>query len=120
MTEKRAQKEAAEEALRKMVVENGARSMSKSEAQDEVDSLKQQVENDKKYIEQVVKSLEEKKEEWKERQRLRTGEIAAINKAISILHSDDARDLFKQSYKSQGYSFLQVHASHENKQTLSA
>jgi len=103
-----AQKDAAEEALRKMVVETGARSMSKEETQEEIDSLKKQVENDKKYIEQVVNSLKEKKQEWKDRQSLRAGEIAAINKAISILHSDDARDLFKQSFKSQGYLLLQT------------
>merc|ERR1711957_744935 len=30
------------------------------------------------------------------------------NKAISILHSDDARDLMKKSYASQGYFFLQT------------
>jgi len=103
-----AQKEAAEEALRKMIAETGARGMSKEETQEEIDSLKKQVENDKKYIEQVVNSLKDKKEEWKDRQSLRAGEIAAINKAISILHSDDARDLFKQSFKSQGYLLLQT------------
>jgi len=108
MASKRAQKEAAEEALRKMIAETGARSMSKSEVQDEVDALKTQVENDMKYIKQVTTSLGEKKEEWKDRQALRAGEIAAISKAISILHSDDARDLFKQSLKSQGYDFLQT------------
>merc|ERR1711957_889688 len=30
------------------------------------------------------------------------------NKAISILHSDDARDLMKKSYASQGYFFLRT------------
>jgi len=40
---------------------------------------------------------------------LRTGEIAAMNKAISILHSDDARDTFKKSFTSQ--SFLQTAAT---------
>jgi len=38
---------------------------------------------------------------------LRAGELGAISKAISILHSDDARDLFKKSLASQSYSFLQ-------------
>jgi len=34
---------------------------------------------------------------------MRTGEIAAINKAISILHSDDARNMFKTSFASQQF-----------------
>merc|ERR1712217_342356 len=45
--------------------------------------------------------------EWKTRSELRAGELGAISKAISILHSDDARDLFKKSLESQSYSFLQ-------------
>merc|ERR1711957_1066988 len=88
--------------------ENGARGMNKEEAQAEVDALTKQVDNDERFIEQVEKSLAEKKEEWKDRQALRAAEIAAMNKAISILHSDDARDLTKKSYASQGYFFLQT------------
>merc|ERR1719324_26866 len=85
--------------------------MNKEEAQAEVDALTTQVDNDKKYIKQVEKSLAEKKEEWKDRQALRAAEIAAMNKAISILHSDDARDLMKKSFASQGYLFLQEKSS---------
>jgi hypothetical protein len=69
--------------------------------------LKEQISDDEKYIAQVEKSLAEKKEEWKTRSALRTGELAAISKAISILSSDDARDLIKKSITSQGYSFFQ-------------
>merc|ERR1712039_971753 len=47
------------------------------------------------------------KTEWKTRQSLRAEEQEAISKAISILHGDDARDLFKRSFESQGYLFLQ-------------
>lgn len=49
---------------------------------------------------------QKKNEEWKARQELRSGELEAISKAISILHNDDARDLFKKSFKSQGYMQL--------------
>jgi len=103
---KRDQLEEAQGALSKQDSEKGAKAMSKEDAQTELDALKLQVKNDKKFIEQTAKSLEDKKGEWKDRQELRTGEIAAINKAIGILHSDDARDTFKKSYKSQ--SFLQT------------
>jgi peptidoglycan hydrolase CwlO-like protein len=108
MASKKEQKKDAEKALLNMDKENGARGMNKEEAQAEVDSLTKQVENDTKYIAQVKKSLAEKKEEWKDRQALRAAEVAAMNKAISILHSDDARDMMKKSFSSQGYLFLQT------------
>jgi len=111
MVSKKAEKSAAEEALAKLEAENGVRGMTKEESQAEVDALKEQVTNDSKFIEQTQKSLDEKKAEWKVRQELRTGEIAAISKAIAILSNDDAKDLFKKSFTSQGYTLLQEQTS---------
>merc|ERR1719265_2609768 len=99
----------AQDALSKMDGENGAKAMSKEDAETERDALTTQRTNDENYIEATATDLATKKEEWKDRQLLRAGEIEAIGKAISILHSDDARDLFKSSMKSQ--SFLQVTAT---------
>jgi hypothetical protein len=101
-------KGSAEEALLKLEKENGVKGMSRSEAEEENELLKEQISDDEKYIQQVEASLAEKKEEWKDRTVLRAGELEAISKAISILSSDDARDLFKKSITSQGYSFLQT------------
>lgn len=111
MEEKKAQLSAAEEALEKLEKENGARGMSEVETKEELKKLKDQVANDKKYIEQVTATLDEKKLDWKKRKELRVSELAAISKAVSILHGDDARDLFKKSLKSQGYFFLQQGSS---------
>merc|ERR1712032_1812890 len=88
--------------------EKEARGMSKAETKEEIGMLTSQVEADTKYIKQVQDALADKKEEWKWRQELRMKEQEAISKAISILHSDDSRDLFKKSFASQGYFFLQV------------
>jgi predicted nucleic acid-binding Zn-ribbon protein len=107
---KRDQLESAQEALSKGDTEKGAAGMSKENAQSEVDALKTQVSNDEKFISQTATALEDKKAEWKDRQALRKGEIAAINKAIGILHSDDARDMFKKSLASQSF-FLQLKSS---------
>merc|ERR1719478_1494810 len=107
MATKSEQKSAAEEALLTLAKENGVKGMSRAEAVEENEALKEQISDDEKYIKQVETSLAEKKEEWKDRSALRAGELAAISKAIEILHSDDARDLFKKSIASQGYSFLQ-------------
>merc|ERR1719230_474546 len=100
----------AEDALGKMDGENGAKAMSKEDAETERDALTEQRTKDEGFIDATANDLATKKGEWKDRQLLRAGEIEAINKAISILHSDDARDLFKSSFKSQGF-FLQVTAS---------
>lgn len=91
----------------KLEGENGAKGLSRTEADEENNALKEQIADDKKYIEQVEGELAAKREEWDDRSALRTGELAAISKAISILQSDDARDLFKKSFASQGYSLLQ-------------
>mmetsp|Transcript_37520 Transcript_37520/g.60133 ORF Transcript_37520/g.60133 Transcript_37520/m.60133 type:complete len:736 (+) Transcript_37520:44-2251(+) len=107
MDAKGQQLSAARESLTKMNEENGAKAMTLEEAMDEVDALKTQVKNDTEFIAETEKSLADKKESWKVRSELRAGEIAAINKAIYILHNDDARDLFKKSFASQGL-FLQV------------
>jgi len=105
--DKTAQKTQAEEAKDKLVVENGARGLNKEQAQDEVDNLKLQVANDQKFIKQTQDQLAEKKAEWKVRYTLRENEIAAMQKAVAILYNDDARDLMRRSFKSQGYSLLQ-------------
>merc|ERR1719499_461049 len=111
MKSKGAELAAAQEALEKMEKENGARGLSKEETKEEIDALTAQVEADTKYIKQVKDALAEKKAEWKARQSLRLKEQEAIGKAISILYSDDARDLFKKSLASQGYLFLQEMSS---------
>merc|ERR1719491_1764636 len=100
---KQGQLDAAREALTKMESENGANGMSRQDSVDERDALKKQVQNDEKFIAQTEKALAERKESWKERSELRAGEIAAISKAVSILYNDDARDLFKKSFASQGF-----------------
>lgn len=107
MQSKNNEKDQTQGALQKMEEEQGARSLSKEEAQAEVDALSQQVDDDTKYIAQTKTSLAEKKRQWTLRHKLQLGEIAAISKAIEILSNDDARDLFKRSLKSQGYSFWQ-------------
>merc|ERR1719506_255700 len=107
MEAKNSQLSAAQDALSGGEGEGAARTLAADEAQEEVDALTTQVENDEKYIGQVEASYADKVTEWKERKRLRTEEIASISKAISILASDDAKDLMASSFESQGGFFLQ-------------
>jgi len=100
---KDAQLKSSTDSLLKQAGENGAAGVSKSDAKAEIKALKKQITDDEKYIGETEKNLEDKKAEFVERKGLRVGEIAAINEAISVIHSDDARDLFKRSI-----SFLQI------------
>jgi len=108
LASKESQLRAAQEALSAGSEESGARALNKGEAQDEVNKLTDMVENDEKYIKQAEDAFKVKSDEWKERQRLRTAEVASITEAIGVLRSDDAKDLTKKSFKSQGGAlFLQ-------------
>mmetsp|Transcript_39173 Transcript_39173/g.92188 ORF Transcript_39173/g.92188 Transcript_39173/m.92188 type:complete len:722 (+) Transcript_39173:68-2233(+) len=108
MKAKKDQLESSQDARMKLAKEMGARGLSKEETQEEIDSLEEQIKNDEKFLEQTRNDVAKKKAEWKERQVVRREELAAIAKAISILHSDDSRDLFKKSFASQGYALLEV------------
>lgn len=105
---KQGQLDKAQESLTKMEKENGAKGMSKADAQEEVDALELQVTDDTKFIGDTQTSMATKKTEWKERQELRAGEQQAISQAVSILASDEAKDNFKKSAASQGFFFLQT------------
>jgi len=94
---KEGQLKASTDALTKGDVENGAAGVSKSDAKAEIKALDTQITDDKKYIGETEDALADKKKEFVTRKGLRVGEIAAINKAIGVIHSDDARDLFKRS-----------------------
>merc|ERR1719160_1847388 len=120
MGAKNSQLSAAQDALTGGEGEGAARALSMEESQEEVDSLTTQVSNDEKYISQAEASYSAKVAEWKERKRLRTEEIASISKAISILASDDAKDLMSSSFKSQGGFFLQENAAGCSKQNRAA
>mmetsp|Transcript_51366 Transcript_51366/g.112038 ORF Transcript_51366/g.112038 Transcript_51366/m.112038 type:complete len:708 (+) Transcript_51366:88-2211(+) len=119
MTSKTEELDTAQEARENMDGENGAKAMGRTEAKDELDRLTAEVEADTKYIKSVEDQLAEKKEEWKDRQVLRAGELAAISKAIEILSNDDARDLMKKSFASHDASFMQVAMSSMVQQTRS-
>jgi len=120
MQAKGGEKAAAEEALQKMEKEMGARGVSLEESTAEKQALETQISNDEGYIKQVETTLAEKKAEYQARQTLRMKENAAISKAIEILHSDDSRDLFKKSFASQGYDFLQLSHGQTARQVLRA
>merc|ERR1719313_1539738 len=108
MGSKQSQLKSAQGAQAAKNEEMGARNLNKAEAQDETDMLKARVENDEKFVKQAEDDYKVKTDEWKERQRLRSAEMASISEALSVLRSDDARDLAKKSMASQTAFFLQT------------
>jgi hypothetical protein len=63
------------------------------------------------FFDEAVESCEKKEEEWGDRKKLRAEELEGIEKAIEILSSDEARELFAKAIQ-PGYqgaeSFLQI------------
>jgi len=102
---------AANTALNDQTKENGAKGKSLADSEGEVDDLTKQKTDDEKFIKDTTTAYDAKNKEWDARKELRGKEILAMSQAIATLHSDDARDQFKTSFKSQGYSMLIQEAS---------
>merc|ERR1719198_2601631 len=106
MTAKKSQLGATKQALLDKEGENGARAQSLAESEAEKTDLEGQNSRDTTFLADTKTACQTKADEWAERKRLRTGEVAAISQALGALRSDDARDLFKRSFDND--SFLQV------------
>jgi len=63
------------------------------------DDAQRQKEEDIEFFDQTKKDCSAKNEEWVVRKEMREQEIEGIEKALEILTSDDARDLFAKSIK---------------------
>merc|ERR1719393_757918 len=116
MEAKNEQLDQAKQALLDKSGENGARGEALASSESEKKDLEGQNERDVKFLADTKKTCEEKAAEWSERKRLRAGEIASIQEAIGILRSDDARDTFNKSFKSQ--NFLQLSAVNTKEERL--
>jgi predicted nucleic acid-binding Zn-ribbon protein len=77
------------------------------------DDTESQMEADIKFFNEAVKNCEKTAGNWEERQKMRAEELAGVEKAIEILTSDEARELFSKAIDAGarvGASFLQVDA----------
>lgn len=107
------QRDLLKTSLREMVGEGASRAEVIEQSKAEIRFLEEQIDNDTKTINETKKAIEEKTKEFKDRSEARAKEVEAVGKAISILYSDDARDLFKSSFSSHkggvgGVDFFQV------------
>merc|ERR1719160_1923095 len=83
-----------------------------ADASQELDDTTQQMKADTKFFEDTKAACTTKADEWSERVRARTEELAGIAKAIEILTSDDAKALFAKAIKpGTEKTFLQLSKS---------
>jgi hypothetical protein len=90
-----------------------------AEAETKLADAKQDIEDTRATLsadQQFLMMLKEKcsltDKEWQERQKTRQGEMEAISKALAVLSSDDAHDLFTRTFNPAAASFLQERAVH--------
>merc|ERR1719335_1586349 len=76
----------------------------------ELDDTTKQMKADTIFFDETKAACQAKADEWAERVRARTEEMAGINKALEILTSDDAKALFNKSIKPGKETFLQIDA----------
>jgi hypothetical protein len=105
---KNTQLDTAKAALTDQSTENGARGASRADSDQEKTDLEGQNERDTGFISDTKATCAAKATDFEERKRVRTAEKAAIQQTIATLRSDDARDLFKKSFGSQGKTLLQT------------
>jgi chromosome segregation ATPase len=109
MSAKNGQLDTAKNALLDKSAETGARATALSDSKDEKEDKEAQNSRDEGFVTETKSACATKADEWAARKKLRNEEIIAISEAIGIIHSDDARDLFKKSFdKVTPAAFIQV------------
>merc|ERR1719506_3199264 len=83
------------------------------------EDTEKQMNADIEFFGQTKAACLSKHEEWTMRKKLRDEELEGVDKALEILTSDDARELFAKSIKPGVESFLQI-ASSDSAQAPSA
>merc|ERR1719454_479884 len=79
-----------------------------------LDDTTKQMKADTIFFDETKAACQAKADEWAERVRARTEELAGINKALEILTSDDAKALFNKSIKpGKETFFLQVDSENQ-------
>jgi peptidoglycan hydrolase CwlO-like protein len=75
------------------------------------DDTEKQMKADMEFFDQTKAACQSKHEEWTVRVEMRDAELAGIDKALEILTSDEARELFAKSIKPGVETFLQIASS---------
>merc|ERR1719235_2752798 len=88
----------------------GETSKNLADSQEEKAATQAQLDDDEAFFEDTKEACKSKADDWAERSRLRTEELAGINKAVEILTSDEAQATFGRATS----MFLQSSSESEN------
>merc|ERR1719324_1566567 len=105
---KTAEVNAATAAIEKKTKRSGELAVEIAQTEDDLEDTKAEVAETEKFLGDLATQCKSKKDEWAERQKMRTEEVSAISEAIAILNDDDSLDLFKKTaFTQKGMRFLQ-------------
>merc|ERR1719335_230721 len=103
------------DARKKKEGENADAEKDLADASQDLDDTTKQMKADTVFFDETKAACQAKADEWSERVRARTEELAGINKALEILTSDDAKALFNKAIKpGKETSFLQTVSDSES------
>merc|ERR1719236_282264 len=110
---KKAEIQAASEAIEAKTVRSGELAVETTTTADEIEDTTKEMSDTQAFIANLASMCETKKKEWAERSKMGSEEVAAISEAIKILNDDDALDLFKKtlSLPQVSMGFLQKKSS---------
>merc|ERR1719331_2644078 len=84
-----------------------------AQAKEDLEDTRNTLSADEEFLLMLKEKCSVTDEEWEERQKTRQTEMQACSKALAVLSSDDAHDLFKNTFNP---SFLQIsHPEQRNK-----
>merc|ERR1719321_1412898 len=76
--------------------------------EEDLEDTKDQLADDEKFLEDLLKNCDTKKKEWDEICKMRQEELIALADVIKMLNSDEALELFKKTIPSASASLLQL------------
>lgn len=78
-------------------LDHAQKSQKLAESHELLDATQAQLEADEQYFDETKNACQVKSQEWNERTRLRTMELAGVAKAIEILSSPEAKETFERA-----------------------
>jgi len=94
---KKAEIQAASEAIESKTERTGALAVSIVTTKNDIEDTTAEMSDTQAFLANLKAQCETKKKEWAQRSQLRAEEIKAISEVIAILNDDDALDIFKKT-----------------------
>jgi hypothetical protein len=88
-----------------------------AEAKEDIEDTKSNLSADEEFLMMLKEKCSTTDAEWEERQKTRQMEMEACSKALAVLTSDDAHDMFTKTFNP---SFLQESAAHAQRRSKAA